>query len=321
VKIMYHYAKTHIGQRKNNEDRFLIDAELGLFIVADGVGGLDRGEVASKITCQEIQKQIKNGISLVDSIQLAHKKIQQELNENPQKKGMASTVVAVLFNGNDYEVAWVGDSRVYLWDGELKQITRDHSYVELLLENGHIKFEDMSTHPDKNIISQALGVDKDILDVSTNKGSLEKNQILLLATDGLYEIYKEKAMIEGLQKSSELEEFTRHAVNSAVQLGGKDNITLLSIKSFDDNTNENEAIEANVIRKFDSQTGNAIEISKLLIDNEATVQIEQLKVKAVVPKMVKTKSESTKEVKPTLIELLFFIIVPLLLLVLLTFMM
>ena len=316
---MNHYAESHIGQRENNEDSYLINEELGLFIVADGVGGLDKGEIASKITCEEIQKQIKSGTSLVDSVQRAHKKIVEELQVNPQKQGMASTVVAVLFMGNAYEVAWVGDSRVYLWDGELKQITRDHSYVELLLENGHIKFEDMSTHPDKNIISQALGVDKDILDVATNKGSLEKNQILLLATDGLYEIYKEKVMIKSLKNNLTLEKFTKEAVASAVELGGKDNITLLTIQS-DTNSRPNNRLEAQVIRKFDTDTGNAIEISKQLLVEEATVQIEQLKVKAITPKKLTTEFKAIKEVKPSIIELSFFIVAPLLVLILITFM-
>jgi protein phosphatase len=317
---MNHYAESHIGQRENNEDSYLIDEELGLFIVADGVGGLDKGEIASQITCEEIQKQIKNGTSLVDSIQRAHKKILEELQVNPQKQGMASTVVAVLFKDNAYELAWVGDSRVYLWDGELKQITRDHSYVELLLENGHIKFEDMSTHPDKNIISQALGIEKDLLDVATNKGSLEKNQILLLATDGLYEIFKEKIMIQSLKNSSNIENFTKEAVKSAVSLDGKDNITLLTIQS-NVNSSQNSRIKAKVIRKFDTETGKAKEVSKqLVVEEEATVQIEKLKIKAIVPKKLTTESKAIKEVKPSIIELSFFIVAPLLILILITFM-
>ncbi len=319
MKIMNHYAETHIGQRENNEDRFLIDAEIGLFIVADGVGGLDRGEVASKITCQEIHKHIKNGVSLVDSIQLAHKKILQELNKNPQKEGMASTVVAVLFNGNDYEVAWVGDSRVYLWDGELKQITRDHSYMELLLESGHIKFEDMSTHPDKNVISQALGIQKDRLDVSLNKGSLEKDQILLLATDGLYEIFKEKPMIEALKNHSSLSDFTKQAVASAVKLDGKDNITLLTIKG-QVNSKDNSGIKAQIVRKFDAETGCAIEVTKQWVDEDSTLQVEKLQVKAIAPKSLSTAKKTTDEIKPSMIELLLFITVPLLALILITFM-
>ncbi len=317
---MNYFAESHIGQRENNEDSFLIDEELGLFIVADGVGGLDRGEVASQITCQEIQKHIRTGTTLVDSIQKAHQKILAELQINPQKEGMASTVVAVVFNGNAYEVAWVGDSRVYLWDGELKQITRDHSYVELLLENGHIQFEDMSTHPDKNIISQAIGVDKDILDVATNKGSLEKDQILLLATDGLYEIFKEKIMIQSLKNSSNIEKFTKEAVKSAVSLDGKDNITLLTIQS-NVNSSQNSRIKAKVIRKFDTETGKAIEISKhLAVEEEATVQIEKLKIKAIVPQKLTIEKKVSKEVKPSIVELAFFIIAPLLMLVLITFM-
>lgn len=318
---MNYHVETHIGQRENNEDSYLVDELLGLYIVADGVGGLDKGEVASQLTCKTIQKCISNGFSLVDSIQTAHLSILKELKLNVQKQGMASTVVAVLFKGNAYEVAWVGDSRVYLWDGDLKQITRDHSFVELLLENGHIQFEDMSTHPDKNIISQALGVDIDKLDVTTNKGSLEKGQILLLATDGLYETFKEKVMIKGLKKNLLLEEFTKEAVASAVELGGKDNITLLTIQS-NINSSQNSKTEAKVIRKFNTETGKAIEVSEQIVaEEDATVQIDKLKVKAIVPKKLTTENNAIKEVKPSLMELAFFIIAPLLVLILLTFMM
>jgi len=176
--MIHYFGKSHIGQRKINEDKFLGDKELGLYIVADGVGGLDKGEVASQLTCDLIHKSIKQGLSLVDAIEVTHQLILSELNSNKQKKGMASTVVAALFDGNSYEIAWVGDSRTYLWDGELKLITRDHSYLELLFVNGHITIDEFKDHPNKNIISQALGIERKAISVATNRGTLEKGQVL-----------------------------------------------------------------------------------------------------------------------------------------------
>ena len=158
--MLQSFAKTHIGQRQVNEDNYLIDKKFNLYIVADGVGGLDKGEVASSLACQEVLNSIKSGATLKDSVEYAHQKIINEIKHNKKSEGMATTIVAVLFNQNAYEIAWVGDSRVYIWDKGLKLITRDDSYVELLLENGHISLDELETHPDRNVISQALGIQR-----------------------------------------------------------------------------------------------------------------------------------------------------------------
>lgn len=249
------FAKTHIGQRKNNEDTILIDKEIGLYVVADGVGGLNKGNVASQLACKIVHDSIVAGESLKESIYIAHRSIIKQIKSDHQKQGMATTIAAVLFNDNSYEIAWVGDSRVYLWDKKLQLITRDDSYVELLLENGHITVDELETHPDRNIISQALGIERKEIRIHSNFGTLKNNQTLLICSDGLYTIAKESDIIDCFQNNNDIENVTENLVNIAVENDGKDNISLISIKAQNFDYQENEIQEPVVFREYDNQTG------------------------------------------------------------------
>lgn len=250
--MLQSYAQTNIGQRKVNEDYFLINEELGLYVVADGVGGMAKGEIASQMACETVLHSIQEGMPLEESVYLAHRNIIKEMKSDPSKQGMATTVVAVLFHDNSYEVAWVGDSRLYLWDGELRLLTKDDSYVELLLENGHIGIDELDTHPDRNVISQALGIERKNIAIHSNKGTLEKDQILLLCSDGLYGVANEYDMSQSLQKNNDVFTFTAELVDLAVKKEGKDNITLIGIQS---SVNSTYKIMPKVFREFDVQTG------------------------------------------------------------------
>jgi protein phosphatase len=297
--MLINFGSTHIGQRKVNEDFFLVDEKLGLYIVTDGVGGLSKGEIASQLTCKTIRQEIQSGTPLAKAVVAAHKRILIEVAHNDDKKGMATTVVAVLFKDNAYEIAWVGDSRAYLWDGELKLLTRDHSYVELLLETGHITYDQLRTHPEKNVISQALGISRKEISVAQNKGTLENGQILFLATDGLYEITQEKDIIDQINSNQNLEKLTRNLVNYAVQEQGKDNITLLSIKSETNTSEEEDKVVAKVVRSFDNETGEVTEeyVPKKKVDEEeADEQSSPNKIKSVAPRILKPGNSAGSEV-------------------------
>ena len=274
------FAKTHIGQRKTNEDCILVDKKLGLYIVADGVGGLEKGDVASKLACQKIKKCIKKGKKLDYSVYEAHGALVDQIESNNSKQGMATTIAAVLFTGNKYQISWVGDSRVYLWDGILKLLTRDDSFVERLYENDLISLEDMETHPDRNVISQALGMTRKEITVNSNSGTLERNQVLLICSDGLYSIANEANIISELSLQEGMTHLTEKLVNIAVGNDGKDNISLISIKS-DENTNQYDGpIKPNVVREFEAKTGKVTN-NILTSNNEETdpnlVDITELK--------------------------------------------
>lgn len=249
------FAKTHIGQRKVNEDCILVDEKLGLYIVADGVGGLEKGDVASKLACQKIIECTKQGRKLDYSVYEAHGALVDQIESNHSKQGMATTIAAVLFTDNNYQISWVGDSRVYLWDGKLKLLTKDDSYVERLYENDLISLEDMETHPDRNVISQALGMTRKEVTINSNSGTLEKDQMLLICSDGLYSIANEVDIINEISLQKGMEDLTEKLVNIAIENDGKDNISLISIISDESSKHEGESIKPHVVREFDAKTG------------------------------------------------------------------
>ena len=139
-------SHTDIGRRARNEDSLLIDRDLGLVVVADGVGGHHGGEIASGLACEVLQREVAAGSSPSKAINQANTEILEAEIAGRGKPGMASTVVAVLLTQNGYEIAWLGDSRVYLWDGKLSLLTRDHSFVEEQLASGKISFRWIRLH-------------------------------------------------------------------------------------------------------------------------------------------------------------------------------
>ncbi len=220
-------------------------------------------------------QEIKLGASLTQAIEAAHHAIVSEIKGDEKKRGMATTIVVALFSGSDYDLAWVGDSRAYLWNDSLKLITRDDSYVELLLEGGHIGLKELETHPDRNVISQALGIERKKLSVHRNSGTLLPKQILLICSDGLYGVVKEHGIIQSIANSNEISQLTQKLVDSAVENQGKDNITLISIKNEESNPTDDIKYPT-IYREFDVLTGNVIglEISDVKIE-ESNKKIEE----------------------------------------------
>ncbi|MBN7795511.1 protein phosphatase 2C domain-containing protein [Parahaliea mediterranea] len=219
---------THVGQRNHNEDAYLLDPDCGLAVVADGVGGHQAGEVASAITCEVIQRETAAGRPVEQGIRAANREVMAAVAQGRGKAGMASTVVVARFSGGDYELAWVGDSRAYLWDGQLKLLTRDHSYVQALFSRGQITLAQARSHPRKNVIVQAIGLQEDDkLQVGINRGRLEPGQVLLLCSDGLSDALECGALSDILCADTPLAARCEALVDAAVRAGGRDNITVV----------------------------------------------------------------------------------------------
>ncbi|MGN6513672.1 MAG: PP2C family protein-serine/threonine phosphatase, partial [Lysobacteraceae bacterium] len=181
---------THVGLRRElNEDTYYGDSELGLWLVADGMGGHEYGEVASALAREAIVREIRHGTPLAQAIRIADEEIIRASKKRNDALPMGTTVVAAKVSGNRFEVAWVGDSRVYLWrDGKLAQLSQDHSYVQELIGRGEISVEQARSHPHRNVVTQALGVtDPQQLNVETLSGELDAGMQLLLCSDGLTE--------------------------------------------------------------------------------------------------------------------------------------
>lgn len=225
-------SETHVGlQRTNNEDCFLSSAPLGLWLVADGMGGHAAGEVASDIAANTTKRFLQKGHSLPDAVQAAHLAILHAAENGIGGQGMGSTIVALHSKNNYFEVAWVGDSRAYLYNCDsvpkLTQITRDHSYVQFLFESGAISEAEMDNHPEKNIITQCLGsLDMDRVRVDYLQKAWKPNDVILLCSDGLTDKVSDTKITAILNSTASLEEATHALVEAALAAGGHDNVTI-----------------------------------------------------------------------------------------------
>ncbi|GAA5317237.1 MAG: protein phosphatase 2C domain-containing protein [Candidatus Pelagadaptatus aseana] len=232
------YSITDKGlQRPNNEDCYLSTPDLNLWLVADGMGGHEAGEVASAITRDTISEQVEQGNTLEQAILMAHTNVMQAIESGQGGEGMGSTVVALHNSGTDYDIAWVGDSRAYVWSitaegGQLDQLTTDHSYVQMLLESGSIAAEEMETHPEKNVITQCIGsFDNPNIQVDTLNNKWRPNQWILLCSDGLTDELSNQEIAEALCHASSIEDAGDKLIAAALDHGGKDNVTVQLIAS------------------------------------------------------------------------------------------
>lgn len=225
---------THVGLRRDlNEDTYYGDSELGLWLVADGMGGHEYGEVASALARDTIVREIRAGTSLVQAIRIADEEIIRTSRRRNDALPMGTTVVAARVNGARFEVAWVGDSRVYLWrGGQLAQLSQDHSYVQELIATGAITHEQARSHPHRNVVTQALGVtDPRNLNVESMTGELRPGMQLLLCSDGLTEEVDDGEIARVLsQHDCSAQECVDTLVAAALDGGGSDNITAVLVR-------------------------------------------------------------------------------------------
>ena len=234
MSVWNDFALTHTGNvRSNNEDAFSRDPALGLWVVADGMGGHEAGEVASAIAIESITRKIRQGKDIIEAIQNAHHNILNGTRKGRGAKGMGSTVVAIHTTTTQYQVAWVGDSRAYLWTrtgertGTLEQLTTDHSYVQMLVKAGAITPEEAINHRDKNVITQCLG-SLDIANVTVDiiERNWQPNQWLLLCSDGLTDELEDGQISALLANSQDLETAANSLLREALESGGRDNTTI-----------------------------------------------------------------------------------------------
>jgi serine/threonine protein phosphatase PrpC len=222
---------THTGLvRELNEDSHIALPKFGLWVVADGMGGHEAGEVASGIAIREISRSIEQGMPLAEAIETAHRAIQTAALQGEGDANMGSTVVAAKLNGLRYEIVWVGDSRAYLWNGMLHQLTTDHSYVQLLLKAGLITESEIIGHPSSNIITQALGVggsEKANIKIDIVSGVLGERDTLLLCSDGLSGEVTDDRIAAILSETTDAQTRVDQLIAAALKAGGKDNITVI----------------------------------------------------------------------------------------------
>jgi len=225
---------SHVGLRRAlNEDTYYGDSDLGLWLVADGMGGHACGEVASALARETIVREIRDGKSLGQAIRVADEEIIRTSRRRNDSLPMGTTVVAARVQGNRFEVAWVGDSRAYLWrDGQLAQLSQDHSYVQELIAQGALTSEQARSHPHRNVVTQALGVtDPNQLNVESLTGELRPGMQLLLCSDGLTEEVDDRGIAATLrQDDCSAQECVDTLIAAALDGGGSDNVTAILVR-------------------------------------------------------------------------------------------
>ncbi len=230
LTIVEKTGRTDVGrQRTGNEDSFFEASPL--FCVADGMGGARAGEVASRIAVETLADGDHAGEGpealLADTARDANRKIHELGEADESLKGMGTTFTAALVDGSDVAVAHVGDSRLYrLRDGALERLTRDHSLVEELVRRGELDPEDAASHPQRAILTRALGPDADV-EVETFTSPGRAGDIYLLCSDGLTSMVSEEELGDILREDLPLEDIAADLVAAANEAGGRDNITVV----------------------------------------------------------------------------------------------
>lgn len=221
-------GKTHTGNvRDHNEDTIFNGPDHNLWIVADGMGGHACGEVASQITVNTLQSSIDQGQPLIDALAAAHTAVTSEAQNNSEALGMGTTVVLMTVNDEQFEIAWVGDSRAYLLRGQqLHLLTRDHSYLEWLKDNG-VTVDEARNHPKRNIITQSIGVGEPAPDKI--HGDVEPGDRFLLCSDGLNDELTDEEIANILAADGHAEEVTGMLIEAALEQGGRDNVSVIVV--------------------------------------------------------------------------------------------
>ena len=231
-------AITDVGKmRANNEDVFKVLEGINIFIVCDGMGGHQAGEIAAQIAADDLAEALTNEYRVTEAnffdvmpeiFDKINKKIMALSSENEQYRNMGTTVVLACVINDVLLVANVGDSRCYVLSGDLKQVSKDHSLVAELLKIGSISEEEAENHPDKNIITSALGVDEKF-DIFMDKVSLNDVTHILLCSDGLSNMLSAHKITEIINSTSN-ELCVNRLIEVANDHGGQDNITVICIE-------------------------------------------------------------------------------------------
>lgn len=233
---MHVSALSDVGMvRKNNEDSFSICLP-HLFVVADGMGGHEAGEVASQLAITAIKEHVlkyiseQNGeILLRDAICAANRVVYEAAIATPDYSGMGTTVSAVLLKDGLVHWAHVGDSRIYLMrEGNHQMLTDDHSVVWQLLKQGGITPEEAKTHPQRNMLTRAIGTDRDV-EIDVGKIPLMAGDRIILCTDGLTNLVSSEELAKINARLADTDETAKYLVKLAKERGGFDNITVIVI--------------------------------------------------------------------------------------------
>ncbi len=229
LRVAEHWYGSDVGRaRQGNEDNYFVQAPL--FVVADGMGGAQAGEVASELAVEAFRGGLADGSALdglVAKIQLANRSIHEKSRSGSEYQGMGTTCTAAYVTQDEVVLAHVGDSRCYLLrDGELTRLTHDHSLVGELMDRGKLTEEQAETHPQRSVITRALGIE-DAVKVDRERIAARAGDVFLLCSDGLTSMVREAQLAGLLVEEQALEQAGRALIAAANAAGGRDNITVV----------------------------------------------------------------------------------------------
>ena len=239
---MQTFSLTDKGRTRNTNQDYVFCEENAvgsfpnLFIVADGMGGHNAGDTASRMCVEEVVSQIEQSTKVTpigtfeQAVAAANEKVFQASLSDKALNGMGTTIVATVVFGDTAYIVNVGDSRLYVYKDTFRQVTIDHSLVEEMVQSGKLHKEDMRTHPNKNIITPALGTNSDVK-ADCFEIEVDEGDVLLLCSDGLSNMLEDEKIERIIRSNREdMSEAGRQLVQEANEAGGKDNISVVLIQ-------------------------------------------------------------------------------------------
>lgn len=242
------FSKTDVGMvREVNQDYvFVTEAPIGnlpnLLVVADGMGGHRAGEYASRLAVEVLKQELAASTEespeamIKNAITRANERVLEAARQDAKLSGMGTTLVAATVIDRTLYFANVGDSRLYLLSDDIKQLSKDHSLVQEMVRLGGINQEEAKSHPDKNIITRAIGA-KDDVDIDFYEYRLKKGDIILMCTDGLSNMVEDEEMLHIVKCSRDVVEAVEQLIERAKEHGGSDNIGVIVAEPFADEVN------------------------------------------------------------------------------------
>jgi serine/threonine protein phosphatase PrpC len=256
-------ALGHVGaisdpgrKRRRNEDAYV--SKPPLFAIADGMGGAQAGEVASRLAAAALTESDAAGAGearISDLIQEANRRVYARSSTDPNTSGMGTTITVALVEGDQVSFGHVGDSRAYLIrDSSMEQLTEDHSLVGELLRSGKLSREEADVHPQRSVITRALGTDPDV-DVDTFTIETQTGDLFLLCSDGLTDMLSEEDILELVERNREdIDAALKALVRAANRQGGEDNITVVAFEIADAPLARDGETRENVLAADDEDT-------------------------------------------------------------------
>jgi serine/threonine protein phosphatase PrpC len=242
TNLLKTFSITDIGRKRKVNQDFVYSSERfvgplpNLFLVADGMGGHNAGDYASRLAVETIVERSSGSLEtnplrvLDEAVQSANGLVRKRAQETPELQGMGTTVVAAVIDGRELYVANVGDSRLYIVNsGEIRQITKDHSWVEEMVRRGGIGKAEARNHPDKNIITRAVGAEETVR-IDFFQVLLQEGDVILMCTDGLTNMLEDEEIRMTLDGARDIVEKAQGLVRAANERGGRDNISVVLIE-------------------------------------------------------------------------------------------